>query len=88
LFGVVALPLSCMDVWLPVDAFLLEELGDCVDVDEVDDGQDELGLSTGDAFSVGEQLAAFVLDVLFELCWGSDTTVNGEKASPFAFGVL
>ena len=73
---------------VPVDAFLLEEFGDGVDVDEVDDGKDELCLSTGDAFPVGEEFAAFVLDVLFELCWRCSTTVKGEKAYPFAFGVL
>lgn len=56
-----------MAVGVPVDAFLLEEFGDGVDVDEVDDGEDELGLSAWDAFAIGEELATLVLNVLFEL---------------------
>lgn len=67
-FDAVVRLLSWIHGEVPVDAFLLEELGDGVDVDEVDDGKDELCLSAGDAFPVGEEFAAFVLDVLFELC--------------------
>jgi hypothetical protein len=63
---------------VPVDALLLEELGDGVDVDEVDDGEDELGLAAGDAFAVGEELAAFVLDVFLELRGVGGTRVKGE----------
>lgn len=61
-----------------VDAFLLEELGDGVDVDEVDDGEDELGLSAWDAFAIGEELAALVLDILAELGGEGGTRVKGE----------
>lgn len=61
-----------------VDAFLLEELGDGVDVDEIDYGEDELGLAAGDAFAIGEELAAFVLDVFLELDGRGGTRVKGE----------
>ena len=51
----------------------MEELGDGVDVDEVDDGEDEFGFSAGDSFAIGEQFASFVVDVFAELGGGSCT---------------
>lgn len=57
-------------------------------MDEVDDGEDELGLAARDPLAIGEQLASFVFDVLLELGVGSSTSVKGEKASPRALGVL
>ncbi len=56
-----------MKVGVPVVAFLVEELCDGVDMDEVDDSKDELGFASGDAFAIREQFAAFVVDILFEL---------------------
>lgn len=67
-----------MEGGIPIDAFLLEEFGDGVDVDEVDDGEDELGLSAWDAFAIGEELATLVLDVLSELRREGGTRVKGE----------
>lgn len=63
---------------VPVDALLLKEFSDGVDVDEVDDGEDELGLSARDAFAIGEELAALVLDVVAELRGEGGTRVKGE----------
>lgn len=71
-----------------VGALLLEELRDSVDVDEIDDGQDELGLAAWNALAIWEQFATLVLDVLAKLNAPGLTSVKGEKASPLALGVL
>ena len=48
---------------LLVDALLLEDFTDCVDVDEVNEGKDVFGLAPGDALAVGEQPTPLVLKV-------------------------
>jgi hypothetical protein len=73
---------------LPVDPLLLQELGNCIDMYKVDNGEDELGLPAWNPLAIGEELAAFVLNILFELDGGRDTSVKGEKDSPRALGVL
>lgn len=73
---------------VPVGALLLEELGHGVDVDKVDHCQDVLRLAAWNAFAIGEQLAALVLDILKELPKADRTGLKGEKASPLALGVL
>ena len=45
----------------------MQELWDGVDVDEVDDGKDKLGLSSGNSFAIGEKFTAFIFDILFKL---------------------
>jgi hypothetical protein len=57
---------------------LVEELGDGVDVDEVDAGEDEFCFAAGDAFAIGEELASFVVDILLELRGGGGTVSKGE----------
>ncbi len=71
-----------------VEPLLLQEFGDGVDVDEVDDGEDVLGFSARDAFAIGEELAAFVVDVVSELIGGWSTFSKGEKASPGVWVLL
>ena len=48
-------------------------------MDEVDDGEDVLGFATGDAFAVGEEFAAFVVDVVAELGGTAGTCSKREK---------
>ena len=56
----------------------MQKFGDSVDVDEVDDGEDEFSFPAGDSFAVGEEFAAFVVDVLFELGGMAGTVSKGE----------
>jgi hypothetical protein len=63
---------------VPIVAFEIEELGDGIDVDEVDDGEDVLGLPAGYPLAVWEQLAPLVLDVLSELGIYFSTAEKGE----------
>lgn len=71
-----------------VNALLLQEFGNCVYVDEIDDCQYELGFAAGNTFPIWEELASFVLDILSELDARRCTRVKGEYASPRALGVL
>jgi len=43
---------------------LLQKLGDCIDMDEVDDGEDVFGFSAGNTFAIGEKFAAFVVNIV------------------------
>lgn len=56
----------------------MEEFGDCVDVHQVDNGEDELSFATGDAFAIWEEFAALIVDVVPELRSGvRRTNSNG-----------
>jgi hypothetical protein len=50
-----------------INTFLLIELGEGIDMDEVDYGEDILGLAARNAFTIWEEFAAFVLDIFSEL---------------------
>lgn len=67
-----------MTRWLPVVAFKIEELGDSIDVDEVDDGENVFRLSPRDSLAVWEQFTPLVFDVLSELCIYGSTAEKGE----------
>ena len=58
--------------------FLLQELRDDVDVYEVYNCEDILGLSAWNSLAIWEKFAAFILDILFELNEGGRTNVKGE----------
>ena len=63
---------------LPIVALKIEELGDDIDVDEVDDGENIFSLSAWDSLAVGEQFTPLVFDVFSELSIDSITAEKGE----------
>ena len=67
---------------------MLQELGHRVNVDEIDDGKDKLGLPAWHSLSIGKQPAPLILDIILELLHAMITAAKGEKASPLALGVL
>lgn len=73
---------------LLVGPLLLEELGNGINVDEIDNRKDELGLPAGHSLPIRKQFAPLILDIFLELPHSMFTAVNGEKASPLALGVL
>lgn len=71
-----------------VVALLMEELCDCIDVDEVGDGEDEFGFPSRDSFAIGEQLAAFVVDIISELLMTGRYLFEGSPALASAKGSI
>lgn len=67
LFDAVALLLSWVEWEVLIDLFLLEEFGNRINVNEVDNRQYKFGLAAWNAFAVGEKFAAFVFDIFAEL---------------------
>lgn len=84
----VALPCCCIVLLLLVGPLLLEEFGDGINVDEINNGKDELGLPAGHSLPIRKQLTPLILDIILKLPHSIFTAVNGEKASPLALGVL
>ena len=76
---VVAVLLSyCLKLIVLINAFLLEELRDSIDMNKIDNSEDVFSFTSWDAFAIGEQFAAFVVDVLFELDGEVGTVWKGE----------
>lgn len=63
------------------DLLAMDQSHECVGVDEVDDGEDVLGLPAGDPSLVGEEPTALVLDIINVLCEEGYTEAKGEYAS-------
>lgn len=61
-----------------VDSFLVKEFGDGIDVNEIDDGEYEFSFSSRDSFAIGEEFAAFVVDIFAELHGVRGTVSKGE----------
>ena len=55
----------------------MQKLGDSIDVDEVDNGKDELGFPAWDPLAIREQSTPFLMDILFELSEAAGYSFEG-----------
>jgi hypothetical protein len=72
----------------PIVAFKIEELGNDIDVDEIDYGEYIFSLSAWYSLAIREQFTPLVFDVFSELSNSWTTAVKGEYASPLELGVF